>query len=394
MSPQTQLDAKLTAIARRFRWLVVERRVSWCLLPGLAAALALVVAHKLDRLDEPTLFAGAAIAVSALAGLVWGLLRPVSLLEAAMLADERLGLKERLSTAVLFEKSPEASALVPALIRDASRHAASISLRQVLPHRPSRVMWCSLVLAALIGGASLAPVFPLGRTAGELAVRKQMKEQGRQLGQVAQKAKEDAQKRGLKTPEELAGRLEKLARELEKAKLSKKQALLKTGKLAQELREQQKQQALEDSRNGLARAAEALRNTTLQTKEAQELARAVREQSADDLANRLGRIAQELRAGKPTSEAERADLARDLRQLAGALEGTGLGDASGALREAADQLQQGKMQAAAEAAERAASQAAQSAQAQAERQTIERMAEQLEQSQEKVAQADEKPGAG
>ena len=385
---------KLAAIARRFRWLVVERRVAWCVLPGLAVALGLIAAHKLDRLDEPYVLAGAAVMVSALAGLVWGFLRPVSLLEAAILADERLGLKERLSTAELFERSPEASALEPALIRDASRHAASISPQQVLPHQPTRAMWCSLVLLALIGGASLAPILPLGRTAGELAVRKQMKEQGRQLGKVAQKAKEEAKRRGLKAPGELAAKLEKLAKELERAKLSKKQALLKTGKLAQELRELQKQQALDEGRNGLGRAAEALRNTGLQTKEAQDLARAVREQRADDLADRLSRLAQELRAGRPTSEAGRADLARDLRQLAAGLEGTGLGDASSALREAADQLQQGKMQTAAEALERAAKQVGQSAQAQAERQALEQMSEQLEQSQQQVAQADEKPGGG
>jgi len=394
MSPELQLDVKLAAIARRFRWLVVERRVAWCLLPGLAVALGLIAAHKLDRLDEPWGLVGAAVTVSALAGLVWGFLRPVSLLEAAILADERLGLKERLSTAVLFEKSPEASALVPALLRDASRHAASISSHQVLPHRPTRAMWCSLVLLALVGGASLAPVFPLGRTAGELAVRKQMREQGQQLGKVAQKAKEEAKKRGLKAPAELAAKLEKLAKELAKAKLSKKQALLKTGKLAEELRELQKQQALEESQNGLGRAAEALRDTALQTKDAQDLARAVREQRADDLASRLSRLAQELRAGKPTSETGRADLARDLRQLAAGLEGTGLGDASSALREAADRLQQGKMQAAAEAVERAAQQVGQSAQAQAERQALEQMSEQLEKSQQQVAQADQKPGGG
>ena len=394
MSPQIQLDLKLTAIARRFRLLTVERRVLWCLLPGLAIALGLLVAHKLERLDDPVPLMGAAVAASLLAGVLWGFLKRVSLLDAAMLADERLQLKERLSTALFVRNSATASALVPALLRDAAQHAERISPQQVLPHRAPRAMWGVTALAVLIGGAWLAPQIPLGITYGQLAVRQQMKDQGRELRKIAQQAKQDAQARGLKTPAELAAKLEKLAKELEQAKLSKKAALLKTGKLAEELRLAQQRQALLEGRSPLGPAAEALKNTALETREAQDAGRAVREQRADDLSSKLQRIAQELRAGKPTAQKDRDALARDLRELGKALEGSGLGGASSALQQGADRLQQGDMRGASQAVERAAQQAAQSAQAQAERQALKQMAEQLQQGQQQVAQADQKPGSG
>jgi len=393
MSPETEYRQKLAAITRRMRWLAVEARVSWCLMPGLLAALLLTAAHKLDRLDEPYFFMVAAVALSLALGTVWGLLRPISLFDAAALADERLGLKERLSNAVVFAASPGASPLVPALLREAGRCAAQVSPKEVLPHRVSRSTLCCVAVVALIGAAWFAPVYPLGRSPGEVAVRKEMREQGQKLKTAARRAEEEARKQGLRTPAELAKKLEQLAKELEKAKLTKKQALLKTGKLAAELREAQKRAALTNSAGKFAKAAEALKSVPFATSEAQGLAEALRERKPADLAARLSELAKELKEGKFNSAAAREELARDLREMAEALEGAGLSEMAAAIGQAADELEQGKAGSAAQTLEGAAAQAAEAAQQAAESASLEEMAQELEQSQQEVAQADQGQGS-
>jgi len=387
MPPELELRAKLGAIGRRLRWLTIEERLSWCLLPGLVAALALLAAHKLDRLEDPYPLMGVVVGVSAALGLAWGLTRRVSLLDAAALADRKLDLKERLSNAVLFADRPEASPLVPALVADAARHAEGLLPAGLLPYRPSSPARWSLFAAALVAAAWFAPTFALGRTPGEVAVRQEMREQGRQLREVAQKAREQAQGRQLQKPEELARKLEKLARELERAKLSKKEALLKSGKLAAELREAQKLAALQSGAGAMGRVAEALRNEAFETPGMQDVARAAREQRADEMASKIAKLAQEVRAGKPKPE-ERDRLAEDVRRMAEAAEAGGMGEMAEALREAASALRQGKDGAAAEAMERAAKAAEAAAQGAAENQTLEQMAQELQESQQEVAQAD------
>lgn len=388
MAPEVELKARLAAIGRRLRWMTIEERVSWCLLPGLVVALALLAVHKLDRLDDPYPLMGLAVGVPLLLGLAWGLLRRVSLLDAASLADRKLGLKERMSNAVIFADRPEASPLVPALVADAAKHAEDLSPTAVLPYRGSRPARWSLLAAALVAAAWVAPRFPAGRTAGQIAVRKEMRSEGQRLGEVAAKAQQQAKAKNLQKPQELAKKLQKLARELEKAKLSKKEALLKSGKLAAELREAQKLAALQAGTQGLSRVAESLRDVSFETLAMQDIARAAREQRADEMAAKLSKLAQDLRAGK-LSPADRRKLAEDLNQMAEAAEAGGMGDMAQALREAASAVEQGRDQAAAEAIKRAAESASEAAQGAAENQTLEQMAQELEQSQQQVAQADQ-----
>lgn len=380
---------KLSAVVRRLRFLAVEARVSWCLLPGLVLALLLLAAHKLDRLDEPYFPMIAVVTVALAVGLAWGLLTPISLLEAAALADRRLGLKERLSNAVVFAASPDASPLVPALLRDAARCAARVSPNEVAPHRVARSTLHCGVVAVLLGVASFAPVYPLGRSPGEVAVRKAMREQGKELAVTAKRAREEAEKKGLRTPAELAKKLEKLAQELEKAKLTKKQALLKTGKLAAELREAQKRAALTDSAGKLAQAAQALKTVPFATDPGRDLAEAVHERKPADLAQKLDKLAKELREGKFSSPEDQEKLARDLQNMAEAMEEAGLDGIAGALGEAAKALKEGRAASAAEALEDAAGQASEAAEQAAQSASLEQMAEELEQTQQEVAEADQ-----
>ncbi len=368
---------------------MLETRVSWCLLPGLVAALVMLAAHKLDRLEEPLIPMGIAVGAGLLAGLLWGLLKPISLLDAALIADRQLGLKERLSNAVIFAETPEASPLIPALISDAGRHASDIVPRDVLPYRaPKPMLWSAGILIA-IGALWFAPQYALFRTEEEVAVRHEMREQGKELRVIAKRVKEEAGAKNLVAPEQLAAKLEELAAELEKAKLTKKQALLKSGKLAAEVREAQKMAALAAGASAMGRASEALEGVSLSTPQAQEMAKAIHERKAADLAAKLSKLSQDLKNGKFKSKEEQQALAEDLKRMADALGEAGLNDAADAAQSAAQSLEQGDTDGAASALQDGAQNAADAAQQAAANESLEELADALQQSQSDVAQADQ-----
>ena len=393
MSPDLEIRAKLRSVAGRLRLLVLERRLSWCLLPGLVAALLILAAHKLDRLDEPYIPMALAVGLPLLVGLVWGFLKPISLLDAATAADRRLGLKERMANAVIFSAQPETSPLVPAIIEDASRHLSSVSPHEVLPHRMTRTNWWSLGVLALIGAAWFAPEYALGRSSEDVAARKEMREQGKKLEKVAERVKEEAQAKNIESAAELAAKLEKLAKELEKAKLSKKEALLKTGKLASEVREAQKLAALAAGAGAMGKASDALKSVPMASEAGQGLARAVHEQKSRELAQKLEQVAKDLREGK-LSEEEKKKLAGDLQQMADALSAGGMDGAASAAQAAAEALAKGDAAAAADALQAAAQDAASAAEQAAANESLEEMANALEESQQGVAQSGQSQQCG
>src|SRR5439155_1146539 len=98
----------------------------------------------------------------AVTGLIIGLTRKVSPMVAAQIADERSGLKERLSTAVELSSRPQRSAVAEAQIADAAAHAGSVRATEVLPWRaPAQLRWLAAAAALLLAVIFLPelPVF-------------------------------------------------------------------------------------------------------------------------------------------------------------------------------------------------------------------------------------------
>lgn len=88
--------------------------------------------------------------LAALALLAGGLLVRPSRLRAALEFDSRLGLKERLSTAIELVHRPDRFALAQFQVADAARHAAGIDPRKAYPFRFSRLDTGLAVMAALL----------------------------------------------------------------------------------------------------------------------------------------------------------------------------------------------------------------------------------------------------
>ena len=135
----TQALAAVSARLRLLRW---TRHASRGALGGLALSLLAVGLAHFEWLPDqlplevllPALFV-----LGMGAGTVTALLHPIPLMQAARLAETRLGLKERLSSALEFERSPraaldsEAALLLRLQSEDAAAHARRLNAAEAVP---------------------------------------------------------------------------------------------------------------------------------------------------------------------------------------------------------------------------------------------------------------------
>ncbi|MBI2370625.1 MAG: hypothetical protein HYV08_10415 [Deltaproteobacteria bacterium] len=110
---------------------------------------------------DALLLAGLLLAGGLLAGLSFGWFTGLSPGEVARWSDGRLGLRDRLSTALEFLDRQDRSPLIRALVADAAARAEAITPREVFPHRWPRVI-PRLGGSALVGALILAlpPLHP------------------------------------------------------------------------------------------------------------------------------------------------------------------------------------------------------------------------------------------
>jgi len=210
-----QVGAFVRRVARRFGTQALVEAGVRCLCVGLGAAALLVLAERLVSLGvDVALLAVACVLASCVAGVSLGLARWPRLEVAALRADARFGLAERLSTALAVREGPMGH-LVHA---DAARRAGAIDLRTRLPVCAPR-LWRVLPLVAV--GVALAffvpPIDLLGwdaarraRATARAAVRGVTDAARVDLGKVAGAARRE----GLDRPAEALHRIDRTLAEL------------------------------------------------------------------------------------------------------------------------------------------------------------------------------------
>jgi hypothetical protein len=285
------LGPELVPLRRRIRLLIAEQ----CALKfgGLAALLALapVILDKLRwlRFDWP--IALSLITAGTLAGWLWGRFRPLTDFDIARIAESRLGLKERLSSAVALEAGAAQAPLVAALLEDASRHIAPLRPEQVFPRRFSRYARLFLAGLLLLAGAIVLPELPMFHSAAARRERAELRKQGDQLVALSRKLERTALPPDMeKLRRQLAYNLRALGKDLQNARIDRKQALLRFNKLEKQINLAEKQLTPGASEKSLSQAA-------LQMKTGQQ---ALDKMRAAQRASLLSRIsAAKAQAGKP-----------------------------------------------------------------------------------------------
>ena len=145
------------------------RRAEFWALRGLfvgaiAAAIPLLFRESLGTLAFAA--AGAALMLGAVLGALVGYLRPVTLAEAARLADRGFGFQDRVATALEWAEHPERTPLVEALVADTVTRVEKRDGRRVIPRLLPRE--AKLVPIPIALGLVLALAPPISMPAGSL----------------------------------------------------------------------------------------------------------------------------------------------------------------------------------------------------------------------------------
>lgn len=311
---------RLKPFRRRIRLL----RASRCgAIGGCIGAAVSVVMAALDAFGvvyfEPWMLA-VPVALGVLAGIARALFERLPDALVARSMDRRGGLEDRLTTAA--EVPVEAGPLAGIQHEDAARHLEGLRPREMYPLRPNR--WHgSLFALSLMTGL----IFVVGNTAilRTQERRKEAEALRRTAAEVQRVTKPamDMAKRADSTADEkdLARRLEKFTRDLDRARMTRQEALVKANDLAEQARrvESQRTAKMADSVQGAQTAAMKLakmgENAQLAKGEEMKMA----EQAADlerQIAGMRRRLEQG-RNGKPgerLSEAERKALEKQLAE--------------------------------------------------------------------------------
>lgn len=239
----TVLEGKLRKVARRLRFLDGLSAAVSCLFYGLVAATAVVVVHKLVDLGYLYgLFVAVAVLVTIPYGLAAAMLARRDLFDAAMAADERLGLKDRAASSVAV--TDEGRAMADLLHEDAERAAGLIDPVRHFPFRaPRQARWIPLPLAAMLVLAALCPEFDLfglrEKKQQKKVVDEAIKAQVKEIKDRAAKVRRRKKVRVSKKEEKLLREIENAAEDLRGSK-NKRAAMMKLSKAAEALKEERK----------------------------------------------------------------------------------------------------------------------------------------------------------
>ncbi len=247
--------AQITARLRLVRWV---RHAARGALAGTVVALLAVVPAHWDLLPDWLPLEAALpvpIVLGILAGTVTTFLRPISQMDAARLAEARLGLKERLSSALEFEKSPqsadpEAATLRRLQLADAAAHAQSLKSVEAVPLRlpwEAKAFAAGLVLIAL---ALIVPSLPVFVPPGVKIERQIVQKTGSKLEQTAKIIQKQADLQNLSGTKRAAALMQRLGQRLASGHLDKKQAMVQMSKLTQQMRQELQKTAAANSSAG------------------------------------------------------------------------------------------------------------------------------------------------
>ena len=387
LTMNSRADVELTPYLARFRQRLRLRnglgflqRTFWmaCL-----AGVIILLAGRIWPLEGTRLLALAPMGLWGLASLVVLLFMPYSDLRVALSVDGELGLKERISTSLVFTDpridlrerafNPQ---LVDQMNADALSTVRQIEVRRTFPARFERRRLA--VAAALLVGAFLLGVLP-NPMERVIAERNAVAQAAREQAQKIEELKKEVEKSAELSPEEkekLLERLAELARQLAANPGDREQALADINRAEQAIRERMdpgaaaKKAALE----GIAARLQALAG--LQKDERLgDLQKAG--EDLQKLADQLGQMSQE----------QRDQLARDLGQLAARASQAGDAATAQALAELAQAARSGDSSAAQQAAQAGQQALNQARSAQSSQQSLQRTLAGVQSSRQAMSQA-------
>ncbi len=356
MTPDIMLHQKLHQASRRIRLLLVYKWSSRTLCVSALACLVWLLGAKLNWLSDPSADALALIiGIAGVAGAIYGFLPSISSSDAARLTDQRTGLKERLGSAVEFEKTPIDDPILRRQIQDAGAHAGTLDVRRVYPVKMTREAIGFAVLAAVLFGAFFLPNLPIFWSSEKKHEMEMVKRQGIQIEKVAKDTEKSADRQKLDESKKAAKDAQKLAQAMKRGQMDKKKSMIAMQKLSRKLQEQQKRMAALNTPapKPMSKAAEEFKKALEQQQKAvQDSARAKKEEAAkgdkktgdkQDAQKKDEQKAAEQKAAMKQQTPAMQKAQEALQKFAQALAEQNPDMQNQALQDLADQVQKGEM---------------------------------------------------
>jgi hypothetical protein len=349
---QLLLD-RVGAFRTRIRLLVTQQWVCVGLTFAAVASLLLVAATKLHWWTDAIDYLWAMLLVGAITGLIIGATRRITPMVAAQIADERGGLKERLSTAIEIAASKERSAIAEAQLADAAQHAGSLQVARVLPWQAPR-HWRFLAGAiALLLAVIYVPELPIFHSRQERLDREAMQKEGARIQKIAKAIETKLPKKKAADENEeivrrIAAEMKKLGKDQARGRVPKKQAMLKMNELQKTLKEaeqkvgggQNSTKSMEQVVSQLQQAADrqSQQGSAENAKSLKQMADNLTKRDFDAAKKQLEDLAKKMQSGQMSPE-EAGKAGEMLQQMAESMQGSTLDKASQEMKDAAKQLE-------------------------------------------------------
>jgi hypothetical protein len=315
-----ELERKVRQVRGRlllFRF--CDSLVAALLVAALLCVLVLIVSRLTTAFAPQWLLltmAGLFVAAIAVAGMTT-IARRTSMLEAAVVIDDRLGLRERLSSALLLKGHEDPNGAIQALERDAQRYAANVrpgqDFRYKAPRTLPHLFWpvmAGVLVYMFMPQMDLFATTPgddekeESRFEGDEKLRQQESQELRELAKETEAKAEELEDEALG---QFARDLERLADDLEMGLKDRKATIAELSRMEDEVRMQ---------RRDMARSMEPFRQISglSRSQQTRELRQSLKDQDFSAAAQMLQDMAMEALQQKSPEELEQ--LAQELQQLA------------------------------------------------------------------------------
>ncbi len=249
------LDTRIRRLRRRVRLLLCERYALFGAGAGAIVSTAIVLlSYRYNDLIDYRLWAGV-VALGAIVGVAYGMLRRLSDLSVALAADRRTELKERLSSAVALAAESGPGDVGRALVVDAGEHISQFRPAQVFRRRLGTAHWVFAIAAVLLCAAILVPQLPTFQSQTRREEVAVMKREGAKLVKLAKDL--DSRKIQHQQMRKLATRLRDLGEKMQTGRMSRKQALLRARRLGEDIKKEEDRLAKENSSTKSLQRAQA-----------------------------------------------------------------------------------------------------------------------------------------
>jgi len=259
MASDAVFGQRMTALRRRARLLVAERAALGAGACAAGLCLALVALDKFRILRVEWVHLAALVALGLAAGWLWGFFSRLRDFDVARAAEERMALKERLSSAVVLQPLAANDAMIEALVDDAAQHLDPVRPSRLFPRRLGRRGQAFLALLVLAAAAAILPELPTFQSRATRRERAALRKQGETLVRLARRLEKRPDPHHAKITRQIALNMKALGKDMKTARLTRKQAFVRLNRLEKQVAQAKREMYGSPGKKSLAEAASEIK---------------------------------------------------------------------------------------------------------------------------------------